>query len=94
MDDIQIIDMFFERNERAIEETDSKYGRLCFSVANRILDQKEDSEECVNDTYLTAWNKIPPTRPNYLGAFLCKITRFLSLKKREFLNFRTRNYHD
>ena len=90
MDDIQIIDMFFERNERAIEETDSKYGRLCFSVANRILDQKEDSEECVNDTYLTAWNKIPPTRPNHLGAFLCKITRFLSLKKLEFLNARKR----
>lgn len=90
MDDIQIIDLFFARNEQAIEETDRKYRRLCFGIANRILENKEDSEECVNDTYLTAWNKIPPTRPNHLGAFLCKITRFLSLKKLEFLNARKR----
>ena len=86
MDDIQIIDLFFARNEQAIEETDRKYRRLCFGIANRILENKEDSEECVNDTYLTAWNKIPPTRPNHFAAFLCKITRFLSLKKLEFLN--------
>lgn len=86
MDDIQIIDLFFERNEQAIKETDIKYGRLCFSVANKILENNEDSEECVNDTYLTAWNKIPPTRPNYLAAFLCKITRLLSLKKLELMN--------
>ena len=90
MDDIRIIDLFLARNEQAIEETDRKYGRLCFSIANRILENREDSEECVNDTYLTAWNKIPPTRPNHLGAFLCKITRFLSLKKLEFLNAQKR----
>ena len=79
MDDIQIIDMFFERNERAIEETDSKYGRLCFSVANRILDQKEDSEECVNDTYLAAWNSMPTNRPNVLSTYLSKITRQITI---------------
>ena len=78
MEDLQIIDLFFTRNEQAIKETDAKYGRLCFSVANKILENDEDSEECVNDTYLRAWNEIPP--------FLCKITRILSLKKLEFSN--------
>lgn len=86
MDDIQIINLFFDRNEQAIRETDTRYGRLCFSVANKILENSQDAEECVNDTYLTAWNKIPPTRPNYLAAFLCKITRLLSLKKLELMN--------
>ena len=84
MDDNQIIELYFARNEQAIKETDAKYGKLCFSVANRILENNEDSEECVNDTYLNAWNKIPPTRPNHLSAFLCKITRLISLKKLEF----------
>ena len=86
MEDLQIIDLFFDRNEQAIQETDAKYGRLCFSVANKILESNEDSEECVNDTWLRAWNEIPPTRPNHLSAFLCKITRILSLKKLEFSN--------
>ena len=56
MDDNQIIELYFARNEQAIKETDAKYGKLCFSVANRILENNEDSEECVNDTYLNAWN--------------------------------------
>ena len=86
MEDLQIIDLFFDRNEQAIQETDAKYGRLCFSVANRILESNEDSEECVNDTWLRAWDEIPPTRPNHFSAFLCKITRILSLKKLEFSN--------
>ena len=81
MDDIQIIDMFFERNERAIEETDSKYGRLCFSVANRILDKKEDSEECVNDTYYSVWKQIPPTVPEVFKVYLGRITRNLSISR-------------
>ena len=86
MEDHQIIELFFDRNEQAIKETSAKYGRLCFSVANRILNNYEDSEECVNDTYLKAWNEIPPTRPSHFSAFLCKITRILSLKKMEFSN--------
>ena len=86
MEDLQIIDLFFERNEQAIKETDAKYGRLCFSVANKILENDEDAKECVNDTYLCAWNEIPPTRPNHFSAFLCKITRILSLKKLEHSN--------
>lgn len=86
MDDLQIIELYFARDERAIKETDSKYGKLCFRVAKNILFDDEDSEECVNDTFLTVWNKIPPTRPNNFTAFICKITRNLSLKKLELSN--------
>lgn len=83
MDDLQIIELYFARNEQAIKETDSKYGKLCFHVAHNLLFNNEDAEECVNDTYLSVWNQIPPTRPNHFAAFLCKITRNLSLKKIE-----------
>ena len=84
MDDLMIIELYFARNEQAIKETDIKYGKLCFSMANNILSNDEDSEECVNDTYLSVWNKIPPTRPNNFRAFICKIVRNLSMKKLEF----------
>lgn len=84
MDDLMIIELYFARNEKAIKETDIKYGKLCFSMANNILSNDEDSEECVNDTYLSVWNKIPPTRPNNFRAFICKIVRNLSMKKLEF----------
>ena len=84
MDDLMIIELYFSRNEQAIKETDIKYGKLCFSMANNILSNDEDSEECVNDTYLSVWNKIPPTRPNNFRAFICKIVRNLSMKKLEF----------
>lgn len=83
MDDLQIIELYFARDEHAIKETDHKYGKLCFRIAKNLLFNNEDSEECVNDTYLTLWNKIPPTRPNNFPAFICKITRNLSLKKLE-----------
>lgn len=86
MDDLQIIELYFARDEHAIKETDHKYGKLCFRVAKNLLFNNEDSEECVNDTYLTVWNKIPPTRPNNFTAFICKITRNLSLKKLELAN--------
>lgn len=86
MDDFQIIELYFARDEHAIKETDHKYGKLCFQVAKNLLFNNEDSEECVNDTYLTVWNKIPPTRPNNFMAFICKITRNLSLKKLEVSN--------
>lgn len=83
MDDSQIINLFFARDEQAIKETERKYGKLCLRVAKNILSASEDSEECVNDAYLTVWNKIPPTRPNNFTAFICKITRNLSLKRLE-----------
>lgn len=84
MNDLRIIELYFARNEQAIKETDRRYGKLCFSLANNILSDDQDSEECVNDTYLSVWNKIPPTRPNNFRAFICKIVRNLSMKKREF----------
>lgn len=84
MDDFMIIKLYFDRDEKAIRETDKKYGRLCFTVAVNILGNDADSEECVNDTYLSAWNKIPPTRPNNFMAFICKITRNLSLKRLDY----------
>ena len=83
MDDLRIIEMYFERDEQAIKETDTKYGKLCHSIAYNILNNHEDSEECVNDTYIGVWNAIPPTRPNNFMAFVCRITRNLSLKRLE-----------
>lgn len=85
MEDQQIIDLYFDRNEQAITETDVKYGKLCHSIAYNILSNREDSEECVNDTYIGVWNAIPPTRPDNLMAFVCRIARNLSLKRLEYL---------
>lgn len=84
MDDLLIIEMYFARDEQAIKETDVKYGKHCFRLAHNILFNIQDSEECVNDTYLAVWNKIPPTRPNNFIAFLCKIVRNLSMKKLDY----------
>lgn len=75
MTDDKIIQLFFQRKEVAIEETQKKYGSYCFKIANNILNNREDSEECLNDTWLKAWESIPPTRPTYLNLFLAKITR-------------------
>ena len=81
MEDERIITLYFDRSESAIAETDRKYGRLCFDVANRILCSRPDSEECVSDTYLGVWNAIPPTRPQSFRAFLIRITRNISLSR-------------
>lgn len=81
MEDFQIIELYFKRKEEAIHETDSKYGSYCFSVAENILHNTEDSEECVSDTWLKAWNAIPPQRPTVLRMFLAKITRNLSFNR-------------
>ena len=85
MDDLRIIELYFERDEQAIKETDAKYGKLCHSIAYNILNNHEDSEECVNDTYVGVWNAIPPTRPSNFMSFVCKIARNLSLKRLEFM---------
>lgn len=79
MDDSKIIELYFARDERAIEETKASYGRLLFSVAMTVLRDPIDSEECESDTYLMAWKSIPPTRPTYFSAFLTKITRNLAI---------------
>ncbi|MCM1165971.1 MAG: RNA polymerase sigma factor [Lachnospiraceae bacterium] len=81
MDDAQIVELYFERSERALAETAAKYGRLCEGVAYRILGSREDAEECVNDAYLNVWNSVPPKRPDNFRAFICKITRNLSLTR-------------
>lgn len=81
MEDKQIIQLYFSRSETAIFETQKKYGKYCFKVAWNILQTMEDSEECVNDTYLNAWNAIPPRKPNHFKVFLGKITRNLSLDR-------------
>lgn len=81
MEDGQIIQLFFERSERAIRELERKYGGLCRSIAGKILNDREDAEECVNDALLAVWNAIPPNRPDMLQPYLCRIVRNLSLKK-------------
>ena len=81
MDDSKIVDLYWERSEAAIDETTKKYSRYCYSISLNILHNNEDAEECVNDTFLNAWNAIPPKRPSCLAAFLGKIARNLSLDR-------------
>lgn len=81
MEDGQIIDLYWNRDQRAIGETDGKYGRLLHSIAWNLLQNREDSEECVNDTYLRAWEAIPPARPGAFRTWLGQITRNLSLDR-------------
>lgn len=81
MEDSQIIELYWQRNADAISETSDKYGAYCFSIANHILQSAEDSEECVNDTWLRAWNAIPPQKPSVLRLFLARITRNLSFDR-------------
>ena len=81
MDDSKIVDLYWDRKEQAIEETQKKYGSYCYKIAYNILTSKEDAEESVSDTYMTAWNTIPPRRPSVLATFLGKITRHLSIDR-------------
>lgn len=81
MTDEKIIELYFVRNEVAIEETDRKYGAYCFQISNNILNCREDSEECVNDTWLKTWGSIPPTKPQCFRLFLARIVRNLSFNK-------------
>lgn len=81
MEDAKIVQLYWDRNEQAIPATAEKYGRYCTSIAKSILGNHEDAEECVNDTYMNAWNAMPPHRPRLLSVFLGKITRNLSLNR-------------
>ena len=81
MEDSQIVELYWRKDADAISETSSKYGPYCFAIADNILHNTEDSEECVNDTWLHAWNAMPPQRPNVLRMFLAKITRNLSINR-------------
>ena len=81
MEDSQIIELYWRRSEDAIAETSKKYGRYCHTISFNILGNAEDSEECVNDTYLKIWSLLSPARPAIFSAFLAKITRNLSLDR-------------
>lgn len=81
MEDAAIIDLYWARDEAALRESHLKYGSFCGAIAKNILSSREDAEECVNDTWLRAWNAIPPARPSPLRAFLGRITRNLSLDR-------------
>lgn len=81
MEDRRIIELYWQREENAILETSKRYGAYCFAIAKHILFNAEDSEECVNDTWLRAWNAMPPQRPGQLRLFLAKITRNLSFDR-------------
>lgn len=83
MKDEEIINLYWTRSENAISETDKKYGKYCNYIAYNILQNKEDSKECVNDTFLNTWNTIPPKKPTILKAFLGKITRNLAINQYE-----------
>ena len=81
MEDSRIVDLYWERSEQAIYETQRKYDHYCFSIANNILPFREDAEESVNDTWLDAWNNMPPHKPSILSTFLGKITRRISIDR-------------
>ena len=81
MEDKKIIDLYFQRDEQAIKETSSKYGNYCFGIAKSLLNDPSDAEECVSDTYLRAWNSIPPHKPRQLKLFLGRITRNLCVDR-------------
>ena len=81
MDDRRIVELFLERSEEAILETDIKYGRYCHKIAFNVLGNDEDSEECVNDAYMRAWGSIPPNEPDSMASYIGRITRNLTLDK-------------
>lgn len=81
MEDLKIIALFYQRSEQAIIELSNKYGAICRKVANNILNNRQDTEECLNDAYLGAWNTIPPQNPNPLLTYICRIVRNLAIKR-------------
>lgn len=91
MDDREIVDLYWDRNERAITETDMKYGNYCRSIVYHILYDQEDTEECMNDTYLGAWNSMPQNRPERLLPYLGKIARNLALDRYDYRKAKKRN---
>ena len=91
VDDKTIVALYWERSEAAIEHSQQKYGKYCYRIADNILHCKEDAEECVNDTWVRAWNAMPPERPTLLQAFLGKITRNLALDRYAYNHAKKRN---
>ena len=93
MEDSKIIDLFFDRSEQAISELSNKYGKLCMLIANNILGNRQDAEECVNDAYLGTWNSIPPQKPNPLQTYICKIVRNIAITRYHTNTAMKRNSH-
>ena len=91
MNDQELIDLYWARDEQAIRETGVKYGRLCASIARNILKNAQDCEECINDTYFALWNAIPAQRPSRFSVFIGRITRNLALKRFTYLSAAKRN---
>ncbi len=81
MDDSRIIELFFERSEQAVFELSEKYGQVCCKMAESILGDSRDAEECVNDAYLAVWNTVPPARPDPLLTYVCRIVRNQAIKR-------------
>ena len=81
MEDEKIVDLYWARSEKAVSETAAKYGKYCRTIAFNILASEEDTEECLNDTYMKAWNSMPRNRPSRLAPYLGKLTRWLSLSR-------------
>lgn len=90
MEDERIIDLYWARDQRAIAETSDKYGHMCTRIAENMLFDRQDAEECVNDTYLGVWNAVPPARPGVFSAFIARITRNLAMKRLTWLNAKKR----
>lgn len=91
MQDDDIVKLFLARSETAVAELSNKFGHFCYTIAFNILSNYQDSEECVNDTYLTAWNIIPPNQPRKLSSFLGRITRNIALDKFDYNTAKKRN---
>ncbi len=89
--DEAIIDLYWDRNESAIAQTQEKYGSYCYTISFNILETAEDSEECVSDTWLRAWNDMPPSRPQRLKLYLAKIVRNLSFDRYRILHAKKRD---
>ena len=90
MEDERIVLLYWERDENAIRETEIKYGRYCHAIAYHILDSHEDAEECVNDTWNSAWNAMPPEKPTRLSSFLARITRNIAIDRYRYNNAQKR----
>ncbi len=91
MEDRDIIELYFRRDEQAVSHTAQKYGKLCYNIAFRILGDRLDAEECVNDAYLGAWQSIPPERPNSLCAFVVRIARNIAVTRLKYRTAAKRN---
>ncbi len=92
-EDCKIVDLFYARNEQAIKELSEKYGQACLRLAENILRNRSDAEECVNDAYLALWNNIPPAKPDPLKAYLFRVVRNLSIAKFHANTAEKRNSH-